>query len=117
MKDHYESFVSVLESAKVALYNRTQRFSPTFMLADPAILPILAMVTSWKPASTSAVVGPYFAGTINGLKVFVSPKLSGTGEYFVGVKGADMATAAAVYAPYMPEQNGRLSSDRQRKLC
>lgn len=34
--------------------------------------------------------------TLNGLKVFVSPKLSGTGEYFLGVKGADMATAAAV---------------------
>lgn len=102
MRDHYESFVQYVEQAKVALYNRTQRFSPNFMLADPAILPILSMITAWKPASTSAVVGPYLAGTLNGLKVFVSPKLSGTGEYFLGVKGADMATAAAVYAPYMP---------------
>ena len=102
MRDHYESFVTFIEQAKVALYNRTQRFSPNFMLADPAILPILSMITAWKPASTSAVVGPYMAGTLNGLKVFVSPKLSGTNEYFLGVKGADMATAAAVYAPYMP---------------
>lgn len=102
MRDHYESFVTYVEQAKVALYNRTQRFSPNFMLADPAILPVLSMITAWKPASTSAVVGPYMAGTLNGLKVFVSPKLSGTGEFFLGVKGADMATAAAVYAPYMP---------------
>lgn len=102
MRDHYESFVTYVEEAKIALYNRTQRFSPTFMLADPAILPILSMVSAWKAAATSAVVGPYMAGTLNGLKVFVSPKLSGTGEFFVGVKGADMATAAAVYAPYMP---------------
>ena len=62
MRDHYESFVQYVEQAKVALYNRTQRFSPNFMLADPTILPILAMVTAWKPASTSAVVGPYMAG-------------------------------------------------------
>ena len=62
MRDHYESFVTYLEQAKVALYNRTQRFSPNFMLADPAVLPILSMVTSWKPSATSAVVGPYFAG-------------------------------------------------------
>lgn len=102
MRDHYESFVTFVEQAKVALYNRTQKFMPNFMLADPAILPVLSMITAWKPASTSAVVGPYMAGTLNGLKVFVSPKLSGTGEYFLGVKGADMATAAAVYAPYMP---------------
>ena len=40
--------------------------------------------------------------TLDGLKVFVSPKLLGTDEFFVGVKGNDMATAAACYAPYMP---------------
>lgn len=62
MRDHYESFVTYVEQAKVALYNRTQKFMPNFMLADPAILPVLSMITAWKPASTSAVVGPYMAG-------------------------------------------------------
>ena len=37
--------------------------------------------------------------TLNGLKVYVSPKLSGTGEYFIGVKGNDLSTAAACFAP------------------
>ena len=40
--------------------------------------------------------------TLNGLKVYVSPKLSGTGEYFIGVKGNDLSTAAACFAPFMP---------------
>ena len=62
MRDHYESFVSYVEKARVALYNRTQKFMPNFMLADPALLPILALISAWKPSSTSAVVGPYMAG-------------------------------------------------------
>ena len=61
-KEHYESFTEVVANLKVALYGRTQKFMPNFMLADPSILPILSMVTAWKPASTSAVVGPYMAG-------------------------------------------------------
>ena len=101
-KEHYESFTEIVANLKVALYGRTQKFMPNFMLADPSILPILSMVTAWKPASTSAVVGPYMAGTLDGLKVFVSPLLLGTGEFFLGVKGNDMSTAAACYAPYMP---------------
>ena len=36
--------------------------------------------------------------TLNGLKVFVSPSLK-DGEWFLGIKGQDLQTAAAVYAP------------------
>lgn len=61
-KEHYEAFTEIVANLKVALYGRTQKFMPNFLLADPGILPILSMVTAWKPASTSAVVGPYMAG-------------------------------------------------------
>jgi hypothetical protein len=54
----------------------------------------------WKAANTGKINGPYFAGTLNGIKVFVSPKLP-AGKFFLGFNGDDLATSAAIYAPYM----------------
>ncbi len=54
----------------------------------------------WTPAPASVVNGPYFAGTVDSLKVFVSPSLA-EDEFFFGVNGSDLQTSAAVYAPYM----------------
>lgn len=100
-RDHYESFLECVESAKVAIYERTQKFMPSFMLAASDVLPILAFVPGFKASSLTNVAGPFMAGTLNGLKVFVSPSLA-KGEWFLGINGNDMSTAAAVYAPYMP---------------
>ena len=100
-RDHYESFIECIEIAKVAIYNRTQKFMPSYMLAASDILPVLAFVPGFKAASLANVAGPFMAGTLNGLKVFVSPSLA-SGEWFLGINGNDMSTSAAVYAPYMP---------------
>lgn len=100
-RDHYESFIECVEIAKVAVYNRTQKFMPSYMLAASDVLPILAFVPGFKAASLTNVAGPFMAGTLNGLKVFVSPTL-GAGEWFLGINGNDMSTSVAVYAPYMP---------------
>lgn len=100
-RDHYESFIECVENAKVAIYNRTQKFMPSYMLAASDILPVLAFVPGFKPSSLTNVAGPFMAGTLNGLKVFVSPSL-GKGEWFLGINGNDLSTSAAVYAPYMP---------------
>lgn len=100
-RDHYESFIECVENAKIAVYGKTQKFMPSYMLAASDILPILAFVPGFKPSSLTNVAGPFMAGTLNGLKVFVSPSL-GSGEWFLGVNGNDLSTSAAVYAPYMP---------------
>lgn len=100
-RDHYESFIECIENAKVAVYNKTQKFMPSYMLAASDILPVLAFVPGFKASSLSNVAGPFMAGTLNGLKVFVSPSL-GAGEWFLGINGNDLSTSAAVYAPYMP---------------
>ena len=100
-RDHYESFVECVENAKVAVYKRTQKFMPSFMLAAPDVLPVLTFVPGFKSSSLTNVAGPFMAGTLNGLKVFISPSL-GEGEWFLGINGNDLSTAAAVYAPYMP---------------
>lgn len=100
-RDHYESFIECIENAKVAVYNKTQKFMPSYMLAASDVLPILAFVPGFKASSLTNVAGPFMAGTISGLKVFVSPSL-GAGEWFLGINGNDLSTSAAVYAPYMP---------------
>lgn len=100
-RDHYESFIECIEIAKVAVYNKTQKFMPSYMLAASDVLPVLAFVPGFKASSLSNVAGPFMAGTLNGLKIFVSPSLL-AGEWFLGVNGNDLSTSAAVYAPYMP---------------
>lgn len=101
LRDHYESFANQIEVAKSKLYKRTKKFAPNFMLIAADILPVLSLVSSFKAASTADVNGPYFAGTIAGLKVFVSPDIA-DGNYVLGVANPVQKGTAAVFAPYMP---------------
>ena len=101
LRDHYESFANQIAVASSKLYKRTKKFAPNFMVASADIQPVLNMVSSFKAASTTDVNGPYFAGSINGIKVFVSPDLA-DGTYVLGVANPIQKGTAAVFAPYMP---------------
>lgn len=70
------------------------------MLCSSSILPVLTFIKGFTAAPAGAINGPYFAGTLNGLKVFVTPNIE-QGTFCVGVNGSDMASSVAVYAPYM----------------
>ena len=94
-RDHYEGFVEILEIAKKKIYDATKKFAPNYVLASSDILPVLALVNGWQAAPAGQVNGPYMAGQINGLKVFVTPNLE-EGEFVVGCNGADMMSSAAV---------------------
>lgn len=102
LEQHYESFLQAIAALEEAIYIRTQKFYPTFMVVSPALMQILPFCRGFKAQPRDRVSGPYFAGTLNGLRVYVSPVLT-TGRFFLGVKGDDMYTAAAVFAPYMPQ--------------
>ena len=99
-RDHYAGFVEVIEIASQHIYDRTQKHAANYMLAASNIKPILSLIDGWKAASTSKINGPYFAGTLNGIKVYISPAIA-AGRYVLGYNGDDMTTSAAVYAPYM----------------
>lgn len=100
-QEHYAGFVEILEIARQKIYDRTKRFAPNYMLIASNILPILAFIPGFEAAPVGSVNGPYFAGTLNGLKVFVTPNIA-AGTFVIGVNGDDMMSSAAVYAPYMP---------------
>lgn len=101
MADHYASFAAKLEEYKMAIYQVTKKFTPNFMVVAPDVMPVISFVPGFQAASTTNVVGPYFAGTVSGLKVFVTPNLEAN-EIFLGVNQGAMQAAAGVYAPYMP---------------
>lgn len=98
--EHYEGFSEIVEIAKQKIYDKTKRFAPTYMLIASNVLPILTFIKGFKAAPTAEINGPYFAGTLNGLKVFVTPNIA-VSKFVLGVNGNDMMSSAAVYAPYM----------------
>lgn len=98
--EHYEGFAEILEIAKQKIYDATQKFAPNYVIVASNILPVLSVIKSWNAAPAGAINGPYFAGTINGLKVFVTPNIE-AGTFVVGCNGNDLMSSAAVYAPYM----------------
>ena len=98
--DHYEGFAEVLEAAKAIMFDRTRKFVPDYMVASSKVLRVLPFIKGWSPASVGAVNGPYLAGDLNGVKVYISPSLA-EGRFFLGVNQSDFLTSAAVYAPYM----------------
>ena len=98
--EHYEGFAEVIEQASQIIYDKTQKHAANYMVIASNVKPILSLMRGWKAAATGKINGPYFAGTINGVKVFVSPALA-AGRFFLGFNGDDLMSSAAVYAPYM----------------
>ena len=99
-RDHYAGFAEVIEQGSQLIYDATQKHAANYMLISSSIKPMLVMMEGWKAANTSKINGPYFAGELNGIKVYVSPAIK-AGKYVLGYNGGDMVTSAAVYAPYM----------------
>lgn len=97
---YYEYFNEIIARAKQVIYKRTQKFAPNYMVVGTDVISILPYLKGWTAAPASTINGPYFAGSVDGLKVFVSPAIAAN-EYFFGVNGSDLQTSAAVYAPYM----------------
>ena len=98
--EHYEGFSEVIERASQIIYDRTGKHAANYMICSSSVKTMLPLMRGWKAASTSKISGPYFAGTLNGLKVFVSPAIE-AGKFVCGFNGDDLATSAAVLAHYM----------------
>lgn len=99
-RDHYEGFAEIIELAKQKIYDRTKRFAPNYMLISSSLLPVLTFIGGFSRASASNINGPYFAGTLDGLKVFVTPNIDAN-KFVIGVNNNQLQATAAVYAPYM----------------
>lgn len=98
--EHYEGFAEIISKAKMEIYKRTKKFSANYMVVAPDVVPVLELMRSYKAVSSPKMAGPFKAGELSGLAVYVHPEL-GEGEFFIGLNGSDMMSSAGVYAPYM----------------
>lgn len=96
-----EGFARKISQAKMSVYKRTNRLMPTWMVVSPDMVPILTFVPGFKAEGSAVANGPYVAGSVDGLKILVSPAL-GEKVCYLGVLGNDGKTGVGVYAPYMP---------------
>lgn len=97
--EHYNGFLEIVDIAQGIIYNRTKKFEANYMVCARDVLNVLTFVSGWKAVSAKKN-GPYKAGTLGTLDVYVDPDLD-SGEYFFGLNGSDMMSSAGVYAPYM----------------
>ena len=96
-----EGFLRKIAEAKAKIYEQTARFMPTWALVSPQMLPILGFCPGFKAASMTNVNGAFQAGTLDGMKIFCTPRLQGKVMY-LGVLGKEMDAAAGVYMPFLP---------------
>ena len=101
LADHYAAFAAKVEEYKMFIYDQTKKFAPNFMVVASDVMPILSFVPGFQAITISEINGPYMAGTLNGIKVFVSPMLE-AGTFFLGVNQGALQASAGVYAPYLP---------------
>lgn len=97
LREHYMSILSTVTKAGTVIHTATQKYRPNFLVVSPEFIEILTLCDNFK--ANEVKPGPYFLGTLAGLKVFVSPQL--VNEAYVGYNGGDEVTAAAVFAPFM----------------
>ena len=98
--EHYNGFLEIIELAKAKIYKVTGKFHPNYMVCAADVVPVLKFVNGFSAAKTVKMNGPYKIGEIDGLGVYVSPRLA-DGEFFFGLNGSDLMSSAGVYAPYM----------------
>lgn len=98
--EHYNGFLEEIEKAKAIIYKRTGKFHPNYMVIAADVLPVLRFVNGYTPVKNAKMNGPYKVGELDGLGIYVSPRLK-DGEFFFGLNGSDMMSSAGVYAPYM----------------
>lgn len=98
--EHYNGFLEIIELAKAKIYKVTGKFHPNYMVCAADVVPVLKFVNGFSAVKSAKMNGPYKIGEIDGLGVYVSPRLA-DGEFFFGLNGSDLMSSAGVYAPYM----------------
>ena len=81
---YYEVISEYVARAKQIMFERTQKFAPNYMVVGSRVLTVLPYSKGWVAAPASTVNGPFFAGTLDGIKVFCSPAIN-KDRFFFGV--------------------------------
>ena len=100
IKDHYALLAKKIADASNNIYKRTKKYMANYMICGANVRTAIAVLDNFKPVSGKQVAGPYFAGELDGLKVYVSPNVDAD-TFYVGFNGQELDTSAVLFAPWM----------------
>lgn len=101
LADHYDGFQAIINEGANAINQATRRVRANYMVCGLEVLTVLSVMRNFKPSGNIAN-GPYYAGMIGDIKVYVSPDFP-SNEFVLGYKGNSMFEAGAFYCPYEEE--------------
>lgn len=109
IRQHYESFGSVLAAASAAITKVTKIFAGNRCFIGSALVPVVASCPGWKEVDTEGKIGTQLIGTIGKMKIYFKPDMNeyeyvvfskGNGtEFCVGLLGMYMAALPASIVP------------------
>lgn len=97
LREHYMSILATFTAAGTVIQKATQKFRPNCAVVSPEFIEILTLCDGFK--ANEVKPGPYFLGTLAGLKIYVSPQL--TNQAYVLFNDNKFEASPAVFAPFM----------------
>lgn len=100
-KQQAEGFITTLNIAREKMYTMTQKYTPNYMLCAYSVLEVLSFLDGYNPAPfKNNMAGPFYAGTYQDLKIYVSPRMT-RDTFVLGLNDGEFQTSAAVYGTFM----------------
>lgn len=100
-KQQAEGFITTLNIAREKMYTMTQKYAPNYMVCAYSVLQVLSYLDGFKPAPfKNNIAGPFYAGTYQDLKIYVSPRMT-RDTFVLGLHDGEFNTSAAVYGTFM----------------
>lgn len=110
LADHYDGFVATINQGKNNIQAATRKVSATYMVCGLNVATVLSVMRNFEATTNVSPNGPYYYGTLGGMKVYVNPNYPAD-FYMLGYKGSNMFDAGYFYCPYMPVTSTDLLMD------
>lgn len=101
MSQQAEGFQLTLDIAREKMYLATQKYAPNYMICAYSVLQVLHYLPQFKAAPfKNNIAGPFYAGSLDDMKVYVSPRMT-RDTFVLGLHDGEFNTSAAVYGTFM----------------
>lgn len=90
-----------LGQAAASVYQRTRLARPNKLIAGSNAVEYISMINGFQGVDHSDAVGPYKAGTLDGMDVFVAPDYD-PNQWVLATHSADIRRCSALFGEYMP---------------
>ena len=90
-----------LGQASASVYQRTRLARPNKLIAGSNAVEYISMINGFQAANHDNAVGPYKAGTLDGMDVFVAPDYD-PNQWVLATKSDDIRRCSALFGEYMP---------------